>query len=207
MPTGSTLDKGTVVLRALFSGFILGITARAWMRWISTDPEFTWSGTIFIVMAFMIFMTSQSIVMLLRQRYRARRSVLIARAGGVIFSLPLFSAAGLMMFPTVALASVGVWNPTLGRRTRGVLILLSLIAPIKISIDLISDFGWTIATLGRIVLFLSIYLVVIIATRPTMTPFRGKNYEAVKMSKMILAAGILATGAIFLLSTMGITRN
>ena len=41
--TPSTLAAG------LFGGFALGVIARAWMRLITEDPEFTWKGTIFIV--------------------------------------------------------------------------------------------------------------------------------------------------------------
>ena len=50
----------------VLSGFIFGVVARLWMRWISTEPEFTWSGSIFIVSGFVVFATSQSIIGLLR---------------------------------------------------------------------------------------------------------------------------------------------
>lgn len=210
MNTGSTFGKGKVVLTALLSGLVLGVLARAWMRWISTDPEFSWSGTIFIVMAFTIFTSVQSIVFLLRKRFKGKRSALLIRTGGVIFSLPLFTAAGAIMFPTVALASVGIWNTALGKRTRGILLILSLIIPIKISFDLVSDFGWTIGSFGRILLFALIYILVIIAIRPTMTPFRGENSEIVKMSKtkkIFLGGAVLSIGLLFLFLTVGITRN
>ena len=113
-------------------------------------------------------------------------------------------------FPTVALASVGIWNTALGKRTRGILLILSLIIPIKISFDLISDFGWTIGSFGRIFLFALIYILVIIAIRPTMTPFRGENSEIVKMSKtkkIFLGGAVLSIGLLFLFLTVGITRN
>lgn len=177
METVSKVGIVKVVLTALLGGLALGVVARSWMRWISTDPEFSWSGTIFIVLAFMIFSTNQSIVLLLRQKIRGKRSVLVVRTFGVIFSLPIFAAAGAIMFPTVALASVGTWNSSLGRRTRGVLLLLSLGIPIKISIDIISDFGWTVATLGRILLFVFIYSLIIIATQPTVKSFHLDGVE------------------------------
>ena len=56
------MGKSKVVVAALTGGLALGVISRLWMRWISTDPEFSWSGTIFIVIAFMIFTTNQSIV-------------------------------------------------------------------------------------------------------------------------------------------------
>lgn len=210
METKSKVGSGKVVLTALLSGLVLGVTARAWMRWISTDPGFSWSGTIFIVMAFTIFTSTQSIVFLLRKRFKGRKRTLLIRTAGVAFSLPLFTAAGAIMFPTVALASVGMWNTALGKRARGILLFLSLVIPIKISIDLISDFGWTIGSFGKILLFASIYILVIIATRPTMTPFRGENSEFVKMSKtkkIFLGGAVLSIGLLFLFLTVGITRS
>lgn len=210
METEIRVGNGRLIVTSLFGGFVLGVIARAWMRWISTNPEFSWSGTFFIVMAFMIFAINQSIVFILRKKLKRKRSVLLVRIAGVIFTLPLFTAAGAIMFPTVALASVAIWNTALGKRTRGILLGLSLIIPIKISIDIISDFDWTIGSFGRILLFASIYIVVIIATRPTMTPFRDENSEFVKMSKakrISLAIAVLSIGLLFLFLTIGITRN
>lgn len=200
--------KIKIILAALIKGFVLGVVARAWMRWISTDPEFSWSGSIFIVIAFMIFMVNQSLVRLLRQRFKGRRSVLLIRIIGVIFSLPIFSAAGGIMFPAVALASVGTWNTALGKRTRGVLLLLALIIPVIISKDIVSDFGWTLATIGRILLFVSIYAAITLATKPTISPFRNQASEVVKMSngkKILLVVGILVIGGIFFIFTVGLS--
>ena len=143
MEASAVRQKIKIILSALIKGFVLGVVARAWMRWISTDPGFTWSGSIFIVMAFVIFMLIQSLVRLLRQRFHGRRSVLLIRISGVVFSLPIFTAAGGIIFPSVALASVATWNTTLGKRTRGVLLLLALIIPVIISNDIVSDFGWS----------------------------------------------------------------
>lgn len=207
MEESSAKGKLKVILAALLKGFVLGVVARAWMRWISTDPEFSWSGSIFIILAFMIFMVNHSIVKMLRQRFNGRRSVLLIRTSGVIFSLPIFSAAGGMMFPSVALASVATWNPALGKRTRGVLFFLALIIPILISRDIVLDFGWSFTTIGRILLFISIYSVVIFSTKPTLTPFRNEASEVVKMSKskkILLVVGILLIGGLFFIFTVGL---
>ncbi len=207
MEPGSIKNTVKIILAALVKGFVLGVVARAWMRWISTEPDFSWSGSIFIVMVFMIFMLNQSLVRLLRQRFMGRRSVLLIRISGVVFSLPIFTAAGGMMFPSVALASVAKWNTALGKRIRGALLLLALIIPVTISRDIVSDFGWSFATIGRILLFVSIYTVVIFATKPTVSPFRNEASEVIKMSKgkkILLVVAILAIGGIFFISTVGI---
>jgi hypothetical protein len=210
MVSGAVKSAIKVILSALIKGFILGVIARVWMRWISTDPEFSWNGSIFIVMAFMIFMVNHALVKLLRQRFKGRRSVLLIRTSGVIFSLPIFGAAGAVMFPAVALASVAAWNPALGKRTRIVLLLLALIIPGMISNDIISDFGWSIATIGRILLFIAIYSVVVFATKPTLSPFRNEASELVKLSKakkILLVVGILLIGGMFFIFTVGLPGN
>jgi hypothetical protein len=56
----------------LFGGLTLGILARAWMRLISDDPQFTWNGTIFIVGGFTVFGFTQSVVAVGRRRPRRR---------------------------------------------------------------------------------------------------------------------------------------
>ena len=45
-----------------------------------------------------------------------------------------------------------------------------LIIPIKIARDIGSDFGWGITTAGRIILFVLIYYVVVVAARITAAP-------------------------------------
>jgi hypothetical protein len=48
-------------------------------------------------------------------------------------------------------------------------LMLALIMPVKVCIDIVSDFGWSVATIGRSLLFVLIYSIVIFATRPTVS--------------------------------------
>lgn len=194
-------------------GITVGVLARVWMRWISTDPEFSWSGSIFIVMSFTIFFTAQSIVAIFRRRVRSRRATTLVRVLGVLLSLPLFSAAGALMLPTVAIASIVIWTEGLsrlggkGRIARVVLLALSLAIPINISRDIISDFGWTIPTLGRILLFATVYGLVIIATRPTLRPYIDENSVPrilSKLQKVLLVIGVLGIVLLLFVSILGI---
>lgn len=194
----------------LLSGLTLGVVARLWMRWISTDPEFSWSGTIFIIGAFTISITVQSIVLLLRGRFQGKRATTLVRIGGVIFTLPIFGGAGAIMFPTVALTGIALWSTQLDKRLRGVLIVFSLIVPIKVSSDLISDFGWTIATSGRILLFATIYGAVVVLIRPTIMPFLSleSDVKTSSLRKSILIVALALTiSALFFLFTVGLSSN
>jgi hypothetical protein len=54
------LSRVKVIAGYFLTGLAIGVIARFWMRWISTDSEFSWSGTILIVGAFALFFTTQS---------------------------------------------------------------------------------------------------------------------------------------------------
>jgi len=164
--SSSTVYKTKVILVGLVGGFTLGVVARIWMRWISTEPEFSFGGTIAIVVFFTIFATAQSIIHLLRMHIKSKW-VIAPRVCGAILTLPLFMAAGAMMFPTVVLASIGVWRPNLNKVVRVILLILSFVIPVIICRDIIADFGWTFGSLGRVLLFVVIYSLFIRVLRPT----------------------------------------
>ena len=80
------------------------------MRLIAEDPEFSWGGTIFIVLAFTIFGFTQSIVAVVRRRARRRWTLTVARVAGVIGFMPLFGRAGSIMMPTVVLGLLAIYG-------------------------------------------------------------------------------------------------
>ena len=43
-----------IIPAGFLAGLLGGIIARAWMRWISTDPEFSWAGSLGIVFGFVL---------------------------------------------------------------------------------------------------------------------------------------------------------
>ena len=196
-----------LVLSGALGGAVLGVVARLWMRWISTDPEFTWGGTIGIVIAFTAFATTQTTIYVLRRRVRSRRFSFVLRGAGIFFSLPLFTAAGAIMFPTVALTSIALWRKKMDRKVRIVLCVIGSIIPILQIKDFISNFGWTIATLGRATLFLLIYLIVIILIKPTISPLASEpSLKIVKRlrSSLIIVLIVFVT-LLFLFFTVGIS--
>ena len=75
-----------------------GVAARAWMRYISTDPEFSWTGTLSIVGLAAAAGTFLALVDVLRRRR--------ARAWRVLLSLPalaIFASPGMLMLPPALL--------------------------------------------------------------------------------------------------------
>jgi hypothetical protein len=198
-----------IILASVLGGLVLGIVARLWMRWISTDPEFTWGGTIGIVVAFTIFSTTQATIYAARRRVKTKRFTSVIRGVGIFFTLPLFTAAGAIMFPTVTLISIAVWQKKMDRKVRAALCVIGSVIPIIQIRGFISDFGWTIATLGRTLLFIAIYFTVVMLIKPTISPFEFAS--EVKIAKgrrniWIILFIVFAT-LVFLFFTIGISGN
>ncbi len=157
----------SMLAAGLFGGFALGAVARAWMRLISEDPEFTWFGTIFIVLAFTIFGFTQSIAFVARHKSRRRWTLAVARVIGAIAFLPLFAGAGAIMLPTVVGGGLALhrvrwhWVPRL-------ICLVVAAGPVAlVGSQLVGSFGWSLHTLAGFVVMLAIYGTVIAATRST----------------------------------------
>ncbi len=164
--------KFTIPLGAL-AGFLIGIIARLWMHWISTDPEFSWSGSIFIVIALTLFFTVHSIVFFAVRKGWSSRSILFIRIGAIVFSLPIFGGAGSIMLPTVVAGSLAIWRKSLPKWLRILFGISSFVIPGSIVKDIGNDFGWGVATLGRVLLFIFIYGAVIAMTRSTVVKSPG----------------------------------
>ena len=103
------------VLGFLLTGVLLGVLLRSWMRFVSTDPEFSWGGTGYIVAVFAVLGLMAGLVGLGRRR-SWRRGLVATRFAGGVLALGCFQAAGLAMFPTIVPASLGVsrsdwWKP------------------------------------------------------------------------------------------------
>lgn len=167
-PPTTRHDLGTLTA-GLVGGLALGAIARMWMRFISTDPEFTWSGTLFIVLGFGVFGTTQALGTIVRRRARRAWPVRIARAIGGVGSLPLFVAAGGMMFPTVLAGSFAAWQSERKPWVRALSALVALLPVLLVGSQLVSDFGWSLRTAAGMVGLIAIYATIIRATRPTYT--------------------------------------
>lgn len=87
----------------IVTGVLFGLGARAWMRLIALHPEFSWSGSIAIMIVSVLFFTSAFVI--------GER----AAAGGsrwwgwlMVLGLGVFMAQGATLFPGALAASVAV---------------------------------------------------------------------------------------------------
>lgn len=94
------------------SGLVWGITARCWMRLISTQPEFSWSGTLMII-AFSAWLGLFVGLIYGTRMARKRRWLILFGLPGVM----LFLSPGMLFVPAFVLGSA-IWNHAQQRSVR-----------------------------------------------------------------------------------------
>jgi hypothetical protein len=183
----------------LFGGLSLGIAARAWMRLIADKPEFTWGGTIFIVLGFTIFGLAQSIAAIAHRRAIRRWKLTIARVIGTIGLMPLFVAAGGVMFPTVVgggLASARrEWRPL----TRWIWLVPAAVPVVFVGHDLVGKFGWSVHTLAGFTGLLALYATIVGSARFTF----GARPDGWRFPRWARVTLIVVLGLAFVFFTAG----
>ncbi|MBC7464292.1 MAG: hypothetical protein H7227_08540 [Actinobacteria bacterium] len=156
------------ILGALIIGLLVGVIARLWMRWISTDPEFSWGGTMGIILGFGIFALAQALVYLFINPSRQRWSVALVRVFGALFSLQLFAAAGAIMFPMVLTGTLALWRQRWFTWLRVVFAAICIGWTLFVAkSEILDKFGWSLVTIGRVTLMLSLYAFIIRALKST----------------------------------------
>ena len=181
----------------LFGGFALGVIARAWMRLIAEDPEFSWDGTIFILLAFTIFGLTQSIVAVVRRRARRRWTLTVARVGGAIGFMPLFVGAGAIMMPTVVGGGLALGRADWRRVPRVICLVVALGPVVLVGSQLVGSFGWSMRALLGFLAMLAIYGTIIAATRFTIEP-QADGWKLKRRAKVpiFVAIGLVMTYAL-----------
>ncbi|MFL6090532.1 MAG: hypothetical protein ACJ71Z_10380 [Aeromicrobium sp.] len=119
------------VLSMAVTGTLYGVALRGWMRFVSTDPEFSWSGTVYIVGIFTVLGLMAGLVDWGRRRGWEHKLVAARVVGGVL-ALGCFMAAGVAMFPTIVPAALGVartdwWKPLRLALTAGAAVIAELV--------------------------------------------------------------------------------
>jgi len=114
-------ERGAGVIPAgLALGAFTGVAARAWMRLISNDPEFSWSGTVFVVATFAVAGLVQGLALAVRGRHWSwwwQWPVrLLAGFGAVL----LGAGAGIVMLPTIVTGSLATARTDWSRPARSV---------------------------------------------------------------------------------------
>jgi len=155
----SILDRAPalIVLVASFvTGAALGVFARVWMRFITNDQEFSWEGTLLIVIGFGVVFLGQAGVYLARRNDVRQTGFVAARILAIVTLLPMATAAGAFAFPIIVLAPLAIVRTGWNRWLRLVLGLLALITGVFIASIVISALSTVRATIG-VIWFVVIY--------------------------------------------------
>lgn len=142
---------------ALLAGAVLGalwgVVARGWMRFISAEHEFSWEGTLAIVLIFAIFGLGQTVAAALRRSRRGPRWQITGRIVAVATTVPLGMAAGAMMLPSTIVGAVALGRSSLAQRWRVILAALAVLPTLVVLRDLAGDLelwralvGWALMT-------------------------------------------------------------
>jgi hypothetical protein len=169
LPVLRRMPGSVVLLGGLMGGLAWGINARLWMRFISTDPEFTWSGTLFIVIGFGIAGLAQSGAYLGRRANLPRPAMTVLRVVAVIGLLPLGGAAGASMFPTIILATLALTHQSWPRWLRRIVGAVALLPALSNALTFFDELSVLRAVAG-VLWFLAIYAGIIWAARSSLGP-------------------------------------
>lgn len=112
--------------RGLGSGVLLGAAYRAFMRLISTQPEFSWSGTLLIVGSVTVVAIMASLAATVRARSGSRRARAAMRGVAVLAFVLVLQGPGFVTAPTFVLGGLALGRTTWPRWLRRALALLAL---------------------------------------------------------------------------------
>jgi hypothetical protein len=184
-----------VLISGLVGGLAWGIGARVWMRFISTDPAFTWSGTLFIVIGFGIAGLAQSGAYLGRRAGLGRSRMTALRVLTFAGLLPLGMAAGGPMFPTIVLAPLALTHADWSGRTRLAVGVVAALPVLFIAKVLLDDLSVARAVVGFL-WFLAIYAGIVWAARFTLAP----QLDGWRAPRAVRVVGVAAVALVSVLS-------
>lgn len=185
----------------LLGGAVLGIVARWWMRLLTDDPEFTWGGTVFIVLAFVVAGAGHSVARLARRR-AGRRWSTVARVLGGVLTLPLFVGAGGMMLPTVLGAGLARWRTDWRRAPRVAAALLAAPVPVVLAIQVLSERPG-LRTSGGLALLAVTYAAVVTSFGSVVAPL-GDGWRVPRWLRRLTIVAIVVLGAVVAISMFGV---
>ena len=199
--TARHLSSWQIVLIGPFAGAALGVVARWWMRLISDDPEFSWSGTIFIVLAFTVMGAAHGLAWASRRAGARRRWTTVARIVAAVLTLPIFTGAGAIMLPTVFGASVARSRTDWPRVVRVLFVALAIPMPLVIGAELVGN-GVTPRSVFGAVLMVATYSVIVRSMDAIVAPIDDgwrlrrsvKVFTAVATALLVLLAASSAVG-------------
>ncbi len=173
--SGRTKGRSALVFVGWFGagalvGAAWGAQFRVFMRFVSTDPEFSWSGTLAIVVIFALFGAVQGLVLAGRRLGLRRRWLTPLRVLGTVVTLFTLSGAGAIMAPTTLGGSFARHRSDWPRAARRLLAVIAAINVVAVSVGGAREMGGVLKPVVAGVWLTAIYLGIVAATAPTFAP-------------------------------------
>ena len=189
------------LLAGLLAGAVVGVLARTWMRLITTDaPEFSWSGTLFVVGAFAVLAAAAGAVAGARLRGWRGRGLTALRAAGLLTVLPLATGAGIVLAPTLLLGALAAGRTTWPGRVRAVLAALAVVPVLAVHWQALGDGLGAGRTLAALLLCSLVYGGLVLALAQSVRPVPGGSAVPGRAVGLLLAGsavllvGLMAAG-------------
>lgn len=166
------LDRASplrVLLAGFGAGLVLGVVARVWMRFVTTDPEFSWEGTLLIVLGFGVMVLGQSGVYLARRSGFGPAGFVALRVLAIVTLVPLATGAGAFAFPIIVCAPLTITRTGWNRWSRLLLGSLALISSAFAVFSLFAELNAIRAIVGAL-WFALIYAVAVWAVSFSFAP-------------------------------------
>lgn len=203
----------TLALRSLFvlaglligtvGGFVLGVAMRSFMRLISDEAEFSWSGTVFVVMVFVIFGATQGLVAGGRRAGLRRRWLTPLRLLGGFGMLLTMGAAGAIMAPTTLGAGVARHRSDWPRWARALGAVLAAANVTVVSVTTLSGQAGQVSSWLGVLLMVGCYSVVVLAVGQTLAP-QQDGWHLARWARIIVAVGLVVPAGLLVVATVGL---
>jgi len=184
-----------VVLAGLMVGALWGVLARAWMRFVSAAPEFSWSGTLMIIGIFAFCGMAQGLAAAARRGGWPRPARIAAQTAAIASAVPLGLGAGSIMMPSTLLAGFAIGRTEMNRLGRIALAALAFLPTTFVLTQLVDELPLWRAVAGWVLMF-AIYLPISWALSRTIRTLGapGRRLSNRQIVVLLVVGGIVVLG-------------
>jgi hypothetical protein len=184
-------------------GALAGVAARAWMRVVSSEPEFTWSGTSFVIGLFAFVGLLQGVAVAVRRRgwtwWHQQPVRVVAACGGVM----LGTGAGIVMLPALIGGTLASARTDWPARARTIPAAIAAINALAMWWALGGSLPVWRAAAGWLAM-LALYAVVIAGLARNLRPLAGGPHPSGRTSRIVLAVGGALVAGFVGLAVLGV---